>query len=160
MHQRLKNLWGEEIISSIQYLSSKRDLERDLRKSPFRIGNLYGGGVVIDGAPATTLDEARTGGLLSSAPGSRERFLQFLATARTQGHAMEEISSLDALTDELAKGDVIFAIKKRKWDSWKNRPQTGLERVALQWLAGQDYYIVASRRAEVLPALQNPPPSE
>ena len=88
MHQRLKNLWGEEIISSIQYLSSKRDLERDLRKSPFRIGNLYGGGVVIDGAPATTLDEARTGGLLSSAPGSRERFLQFLATARTQGHAM------------------------------------------------------------------------
>lgn len=88
MHQRLKNLWGEEIISSIQYLSSKRDLEGDLRKSPFRIGNLYGGGVVIEGAPAVTLDDAREDGLLSCAPGSRERFLQHLAQARTRGHAM------------------------------------------------------------------------
>jgi len=88
MHQRLKNLWGEEIISSIQYLTSKRDLEGDLKKSPFRIGNLYGGGVVIEGAPAMNMEEARDAGLLSSAPGSRERFQHFMAQARTQGHAM------------------------------------------------------------------------
>lgn len=76
------------------------------------------------------------------------------------GGPIEEISSLDALNEELTKNDVIFAIKKRKWDSWTNRPQIGLERVALQWLAGQDYYIVASRKVEVLAGRQNPPPSE
>jgi len=59
MHQRLKNLWGEDIVSSIQYMTSKRDLEADLKKVPFRISNLYGGGVVIDGAPAVNLEEAR-----------------------------------------------------------------------------------------------------
>lgn len=81
-HQVLKNLWGEEIISSIQYLTSKRDLENDIKKSPFRIYNLYGGGVIIEGAPAVTLDEAVKDGCLSSAPGSKERFLTQLARAR------------------------------------------------------------------------------
>jgi len=83
MHQRIKNLWGEEIISSIQYLTSKRDLENDLKKTPFRISNLYGGGVVIDGAPAVNLEEARASGVLSSAPGSRERFMYRIEQART-----------------------------------------------------------------------------
>ncbi|MDR3640607.1 MAG: DUF115 domain-containing protein [Humidesulfovibrio sp.] len=85
MHQRLKNLWGEDIISSVQYMTSKRDLENDLKKVPFRISNLYGGGVVIEGAPAVTLEEARAGGFLSSAPGSRERFQHFMTQARTHG---------------------------------------------------------------------------
>ncbi|OIO04348.1 MAG: hypothetical protein AUJ49_03055 [Desulfovibrionaceae bacterium CG1_02_65_16] len=76
------------------------------------------------------------------------------------GGPIEELSSLDALTGELTKGDVVFAIKKRKWDSWRNRPEAGLERVALQWLAGQDYYIVTSRRDEIAPALQNLPPAQ
>jgi len=84
MHQRLKNLWGEDIISSVQYLTSKRDLENDLKKLPFRIANLYGGGVVIEGAPAVDLEEARNSGVLSSAPGSRERFLHHLNQARGQ----------------------------------------------------------------------------
>jgi len=82
MHQRMTNLWGEEIISSIQYLTSKRDLENDLKKIPFRIANIYGGGVVIEGAPAVTLEEARATGVLSSAPGSRECFLGQLGQAR------------------------------------------------------------------------------
>ena len=84
MHQRLQNLWGEEIISSIQYLTAKRDLENDLKKVPCRIQNLYGGGVVIEGAPAVTIEEAREGGALSSALDSRERFLESLVQARTQ----------------------------------------------------------------------------
>jgi len=58
------------------------------------------------------------------------------------GGPIEEISSTAALRDELAAHDVVFAIKKRKWDSWADKPAEGLERVALQWLAGQDYYIV------------------
>jgi len=82
-HQKLTNLWGEDIYSSVQYLTSKRDLENDIRRSPFRIYNLYGGGVVIEGAPALTLDEAVKEGCLSSAPGSKERFLDRLARART-----------------------------------------------------------------------------
>ncbi|MDP3428444.1 MAG: DUF115 domain-containing protein [Humidesulfovibrio sp.] len=82
-HQILKNLWGEDICSSVQYLTSKRDLENDIKRSPFRIYNLYGGGVSIEGAPAVTLDEAVTEGCLSSAPGSKERFLDQLARARS-----------------------------------------------------------------------------
>ncbi|OGR37466.1 MAG: hypothetical protein A2051_07400 [Desulfovibrionales bacterium GWA2_65_9] len=82
-HQLLKNLWGEDIYSSVQYLTSKRDLENDIKKAPFRIFNLYGGGVIIEGAPPLTLDEAVSEGCLSSAPGSKERFLDRLAKART-----------------------------------------------------------------------------
>jgi hypothetical protein len=83
MHQRLTNLWGEEIISSVQYLTSKRDLEDDLKKSDVRAANLYGGGVVIEGAPAVNLDEAREGGWLESEAESRERFLSLLTEAKT-----------------------------------------------------------------------------
>lgn len=88
MHQRLKNLWGEEIISSVQYLTSKRDLENDIKKAPFRIANLYGGGVVIEGAPAVDLEQARGEGLLACAPGSRERFLNALGQARGTAKAL------------------------------------------------------------------------
>jgi hypothetical protein len=95
-HQVLKNLWGEEIHSSIQYLTSKRDLENDLKKSPYRIYNLYGGGAIIDGVPALTLGEAQSEGCLASAPGSKERFLTGLAQARTasQGICFEPRSHI------------------------------------------------------------------
>jgi len=76
------------------------------------------------------------------------------------GGPIEEISSTTALKDELAAHDMVFAIKKRKWDSWADKPAQGLERVALQWLAGQDYYIVTSRRDVVAPALQKLPPAQ
>lgn len=82
-HQRLANLHGEEIISSIQYLTSKRDMEHDLKGAPFRAANLYGGGVVIEGAPAVTLQQAVNDGFLASAPGSKERFQRLLNLART-----------------------------------------------------------------------------
>ena len=84
-HQKLKNLWGEDIYSSIQYLTSKRDLENDLRKSPFPVFNLYGGGAIIEGAPALTLEEAQARGCLASAPGSKEHFLAMLDQARIPG---------------------------------------------------------------------------
>lgn len=82
-HQRLQNLWGEEIISSIQYLTSKRDMEDDIRKSDMRVRNLYGGGAIIEGAPAVTLQEAINEGCLSSAPGSKERLLERMNASRT-----------------------------------------------------------------------------
>ena len=83
MHQRLTNLWGEEIVSSIQYLTAKRDMENDIKKAPFHIRNLYGGGADIEGAPALDLGQARSEGCLSSNQGSRERFLSLLAEARS-----------------------------------------------------------------------------
>jgi len=83
VHEKFKNLWGEEIISSVQYLTAKRDLEDDIKKTPFRIRNLYGGGADIKGAPALNLDEAREQGCLNSEPGRCEAFLDHLAAART-----------------------------------------------------------------------------
>ncbi len=82
-HQRIANLYGEEIISSIQYLTSKRDMEHDLKDAPFRVANLYGGGAVIEGAPAMTFQQAVNDGFLASAPGSKERFQRLLNLART-----------------------------------------------------------------------------
>ncbi len=82
-HQRLANLYGEEIISSIQYLTSKRDMEHDLKDASFRVANLYGGGAVIEGARVVTFQEAVNDGFLASAPGSRERLLHALNLART-----------------------------------------------------------------------------
>ena len=81
-HQKLANLHGEEIISTPQYLAARRELEADLRKTPFPVYNLYGGGVVIAGTRNLTLDEVRTQGTLASAPGSRDRFLEALGRTR------------------------------------------------------------------------------
>jgi hypothetical protein len=82
-HQRLTNLHGEEIITSIQYLTSKRDMESDIKNSTMLVRNLYGGGAIIEGAPAVTLQEAINEGCLSSTPGSKERMLRQIAESRT-----------------------------------------------------------------------------
>jgi len=82
-HQKIQNLWGEEITSSIQYLTSLRDMEDDIKKSDMIVRNLYGGGAVIQGAPAVTLQEVVMEGYLSSAPGSKERVLRLLNLSHT-----------------------------------------------------------------------------
>ncbi|MGE4553924.1 MAG: motility associated factor glycosyltransferase family protein, partial [Desulfovibrionaceae bacterium] len=82
IHQRLRNPEGEEVITSNQYLASKRELETDLRKQPFPIFNLWGGGLGIEGAPSVTLDQARAEGLLGSAPGTVQAFVTRLEHCR------------------------------------------------------------------------------
>lgn len=79
---RMKNLHGEDIFTTIQMLTSKRDLEGDLKKAPFPTYHLYGGGVPIEGAIPVTFEEAHAKGLLASAPGARERFLADMLAAR------------------------------------------------------------------------------
>jgi len=84
-HQTTTNMDGEEILSTIQYMTAKRELEDDLRQHPFPVYNIYGGGVVINGTEAVTIDEAFTKGVLASAPGSVDRFMGDLMTCRTKG---------------------------------------------------------------------------
>jgi hypothetical protein len=80
--QKLTNLRGEEIVTSLQYLTSKREFEGDLKKSPLPVFNLYGGGADIEGATPIDLDYARKNGVLASGPGSLQRFLSALDRAR------------------------------------------------------------------------------
>jgi hypothetical protein len=82
IHQKIKNLHGETIITSAQFMAAKRELELDIRKSPFPIFNIYGGGAVIEGAEVADLEGLRRRGLLTSAPGSLERFLAGLRLCR------------------------------------------------------------------------------
>lgn len=84
-HQTTKNMDGEEILTTIQYMTAKRELEMDLRLSAFPIFNLYGGGAPIEGTKAIDLDTARKEGILASAPGSVDRFMGDLMACRGKG---------------------------------------------------------------------------
>lgn len=88
-HQKLRNMDGQEIISTPQYLSAKRDLEEDLKKAPFPVYNVYGGGAPIAGSRRMTLQEAWSQGAFSSAPGSVERFMDELYQCRAMNHTMQ-----------------------------------------------------------------------
>ncbi|MDD4952364.1 MAG: DUF115 domain-containing protein [Desulfovibrionaceae bacterium] len=81
-HRMIKNRAGQEVMTSIQYLTAKRELEDDVAKHRLPVYNLYGGGADIRGAAAVDLAEARRKGLLSSVPGSLEGFMKRLAEAR------------------------------------------------------------------------------
>jgi hypothetical protein len=82
MHTRLKNLEGEEIISSIQYLTAKREMEADIKAANFETINIYGGYAPIEGAENMDYDQARVHGAFDSEPGARRTFLEALAQAR------------------------------------------------------------------------------
>lgn len=69
-----KNMAGEEIETTIQYMTAKRELEEDLKDSPFPTFNLYGGGTVIEGTKVVDMDTVKANGILASAPGSVDRF--------------------------------------------------------------------------------------
>lgn len=81
-HQTTRNMAGEEILTTVQYMTAKRELEDDLRQAPFPVYNLYGGGAIIERTEAVDLDAAYTRGILASAPGSVERFMDDLLACR------------------------------------------------------------------------------
>jgi len=87
-HQTTKNMDGEEILTTIQYMSAKRELEDDLRQAPFPVYNLYGGGAIIERTEAVDLDSAYHRGILASAPGSVQRFLTDMAHCRGQARRL------------------------------------------------------------------------
>lgn len=77
-HQETKNMNGETILTTVQYMTAKRELEYDLKQATFPIYNIYGGGVPIEGTEAIDLDTAYNNGILASAPGSVDRFMSDL----------------------------------------------------------------------------------
>lgn len=84
-HQTTRNADGEEIISTIQYMTAKRELEDDLRQNPFPVFNIYGGGVVIEGTKIVDIAKAFKRGVLASAPGSVDRLMSELMACRNKG---------------------------------------------------------------------------
>ncbi|QGY38814.1 DUF115 domain-containing protein [Pseudodesulfovibrio cashew] len=87
-HQTTTNADGEEILTTIQYMTAKRELEEDLRKSPFPVYNIYGGGAVIKGTKPLDIETAFKQGVLASAPGSVDRFMTDLMACRGKGKRM------------------------------------------------------------------------
>lgn len=81
-HQDTKNMDGETILTTVQYMTAKRELEYDLKQADFPIYNVYGGGVPIEGTEAIDLDAAYARGILASAPGSVDRFMDTLMHCR------------------------------------------------------------------------------
>jgi len=73
---------GEEILTTVQYITAKRELENDLKEASFPIYNLYGGGVPIAGTKVTDIETAYREGVLASAPGSVDRFMTDLMNCR------------------------------------------------------------------------------
>ncbi len=81
-HQKIKNLDGEEIITTVQYMTAKRELESHIRQSGLRVCNLYGGGAPIEETTPVDLKTVLMKGLLSSEPGSLDNFLNALNQSR------------------------------------------------------------------------------
>lgn len=84
-HQHTKDIDGNEILTTVQYMSAKRELEDDLRQSAFPIYNIYGGGAVIKSTRNVSIEQAYTDGILASAPGSVDRFMNELLACKDKG---------------------------------------------------------------------------
>ena len=82
-HQDTKNMEGETILTTVQYMTAKRELEYDLKQANFPIYNVYGGGTPIEGTTAIDLDTAYSQGILASAPGSVDRFMTHLMACKS-----------------------------------------------------------------------------
>ncbi len=87
-HQKTLNMDGEEILTTVQYMTAKRELEDDLRQSAFPIYNIYGGGALIEGTKAIDVETAYKEGVLASAPGSVDRFMTDLIACQNKGEAI------------------------------------------------------------------------
>jgi hypothetical protein len=78
---KLANLRGETIYTHMGFLAAKRDIEKDIAASKAGFFNLYGGGVVIEGAVNVGLDDLDNGELFASQGAAKEVFLEALARA-------------------------------------------------------------------------------
>jgi len=62
------------------------------------------------------------------------------------------LPAFDQLNELVGTQDVVLVIKKKKWDSWAERPEHMLK-VYEQWMAGQTYYVAISRKDKSLAPL-------
>ena len=109
-HMRLKNLAGEEIISTMSYVTAQRDMEADIARLGIPVHNVYGGGLPLAGAEVIGPDDVAARGLLHSEPGALERFQAALHRAASprpvpvfQPRARQWGASLRAVQKRLGK---------------------------------------------------------
>lgn len=109
-HIRLPNMHGEQIISTMSYISAQRDMEADAQRLDIPVFNIYGGGLEIQGTEVVTPAQAAERGLLHSEAGAVERFEQSIGTALTpqpvpvfQPRAAQWTSSLRSVQKRLTK---------------------------------------------------------
>lgn len=77
----LKNLDGQEIFTSMAFLAAKRDIEKDIVTTQLPFYNLYGGGVIIQGATPIGANALHDDDLLASEGAAKEVFLNALLRA-------------------------------------------------------------------------------
>lgn len=77
----LKNRDGQNIYTSMAFLAAKRDIEKDIATTKLPFHNLYGGGVVIQGATVIDAEALRDDELLVSQGDAKEVFLDALRRA-------------------------------------------------------------------------------
>ncbi|WP_419783280.1 motility associated factor glycosyltransferase family protein [Maridesulfovibrio sp.] len=106
----LENADGEKLTSTVQYMTSKNEMEEDIKKLRARIFNLYGGCAVIEGARSVDMQEVHMEGLLSAAPGSMDYFktaMNMTSTPRPlptfEPRSPKWTSSLNHVTKRLEK---------------------------------------------------------
>ena len=78
---RLADLQGEAIYTHHGFLAAKRDIEKDIKASGATFFNLYGGGVVIEGARNIGPEDLDRVDILPDGNAARELFLGHLARA-------------------------------------------------------------------------------
>jgi len=106
----LENADGEKLTSTVQYMTSKNEMEEDIKKLRAQIFNLYGGCAVIEGARSVGMQEVHMEGLLSAAPGSMDYFktaMNMTSTPRPlptfEPRSPKWTSSLNHVTKRLEK---------------------------------------------------------
>ncbi len=106
----LENADGGKLTSTIQYMTSKREMEDDIKNLRTPFFNLYGGCAVIEGVRNVDMHEVNMEGLLSAVPGSIDGFktaMNMTATPRDipvfEPRSPKWTSSLNHVTKRLEK---------------------------------------------------------
>ncbi|WP_320005854.1 6-hydroxymethylpterin diphosphokinase MptE-like protein [Maridesulfovibrio sp.] len=106
----LQNADGEKLTSTVQYMTSKNEMEEDIKKLRAQVFNLYGGCAVIEGAQNVGMQEVHMEGLLSAVPGSMDYFktaMNMTSTPRPmptfEPRSPKWTSSLNHVTKRLEK---------------------------------------------------------
>ncbi|UZP68017.1 DUF115 domain-containing protein [Desulfovibrio mangrovi] len=79
----LKDLEGNPIRTSMQYLTSAREMEQDIKQLALNVRNIYGGGYVITTASNSSLEQAAEEGFLTSEGPALELYRLRMMQART-----------------------------------------------------------------------------
>ncbi|WP_319765169.1 6-hydroxymethylpterin diphosphokinase MptE-like protein [Maridesulfovibrio sp.] len=101
---------GEKLSSTVQYMTSKYEMEEDIKKLNATVLNLYGGCAVIKGARNVDMQEVNAEGLLSAQDAGMNRFMNAMSMTSTprplpsfEPRSPKWTSSLNHVTKRLEK---------------------------------------------------------